>query len=204
MWQRAIARRRLVQGLGASLLVFGSGTARAGTSCSPTTPDIQGPFYLAGAPRRRRLASREEPGERLVIRGTVLGDDCRTPLAGAVLDVWQADAQGEYHGAEARYRLRGLVRSNRRGRYAFSTIKPGAYRLGAGFRPAHIHFTITHPDFAPLTTQLYFAGDPYLPPNDACGAACNSDEADRVIVLRRSGRRGAVLRGTFDVVLRRR
>jgi len=97
--------------------------------------DTQGPFYLPGAPTRVALAAPDEPGDRLVVRGRVLHPDCRTPLAGTLLDVWQADASGSYHGATEQYRLRGRLRTDSTGSWELTTIRPGNYRLGGGMRP---------------------------------------------------------------------
>lgn len=168
--------------------------ARSEDACAATEADFRGPMYLAGAPRRSVLAGPREPGERLVVRGTVFGPDCRTPLSRTLLDVWQADARGEYHWKDEDYRLRGQLLTDDRGEYEISTVKPAGY----GGRPAHIHFTIAAPGHAPLTTQLYFKGDPRLD-HDVCGAACNSDDPHRIVELRK-GADG--LSATFDVVLR--
>lgn len=162
--------------------------------CAPTESDFKGPMYLAGAPRRAMLAGPKEPGERLTIHGTIFGPDCRTPLPRTLLDVWQADAKGEYHWQDEDWRLRGQILTSDRGKFSFETIKPAGY----GGRPAHIHFTISAPGHEPLTTQLYFKGDPRLD-HDVCGAACNSDDPHRIIELAK-GARG--LGGRFDVVLR--
>lgn len=161
--------------------------------CAPTESDSKGPMYQAGAPRRTAIAGPKEPGERLRVRGRVLGPDCSTPLPRTLLDVWQADAQGEYHWKDEDWRLRGQILTNERGEYEFETIKPAGY----GGRPAHIHFTFSAPGHAPLTTQLYFQGDPRLA-HDMCGPACNSDDPHRIIALAKNGKE---LSGTFDVVL---
>jgi catechol 1,2-dioxygenase len=185
--RRSILARVLA--LPAALTLAGR-KAHAGQACSPTESDFKGPMYLAGAPRRTVLAGPKEAGERLRIRGTVFGPDCSTPLPRTLLDVWQADAKGEYHWKDEDYRLRGQVLTNERGEYGFETIKPAGY----GGRPAHIHFTISAPGHPPLTTQIYFKGDPRLD-HDVCGAACNSDDAHRIIEVANG-------RGTFDVVLK--
>jgi catechol 1,2-dioxygenase len=184
--RRSILTRMLV--LPAVLTIAGR-EARADEACAPTESDFKGPMYLAGAPRRTVLAGPKEPGERLRIRGTVFGPDCSTPLPRTLLDVWQADARGEYHWKDEDYRLRGQILTNERGEYELETIKPAGY----GGRPAHIHFTVSAPGHAPLTTQLYFKGDSRLD-HDVCGAACNSDDPHRIIELANG-------RGTFDVVL---
>ena len=54
-----------------------------------------------------------------------------------------------------------IDRLHSEGRYRVSTIVPGRYLNGPQFRPAHVHVKVRAPGFAPLTTQLYFPGDPY-------------------------------------------
>lgn len=163
-------------------------------ACTPTQADFRGPMYAPGAPRRTALAGVDEPGERLRIRGTVFGPDCKTTLPKALLDVWQADAKGNYHDESEQYRLRGQILTDSRGGYELDTVRPGGY----GGRPAHIHVTISSPGHEPLTTQIYFKGDPKLD-HDACGGACNTDDPHRIIAL---GRQASGLAGTFDVVLK--
>lgn len=170
--------------------------------CRATGADVEGPFYLTDAPRRALLAGPDEPGDRILIRGTVLGPDCRTPLRGALLDVWQADAEGRYHDEKQGYRLRGRILTDERGAYEFESVMPGRYRLAGGYRPAHIHFIVSGPAHHPLTTQLYFKGDPYLAPKDACGADCRSDDAGRIIELARERAGRARFSGSFDIVLK--
>ncbi|MEP6769472.1 MAG: hypothetical protein ABJC61_12440 [Acidobacteriota bacterium] len=168
--------------------------------CLPTASDVAGPFYLPGAPRRLNLAASSEPGDRIAIRGRVLSADCRTAVAGALLDVWQADAKGDYHGKDEQYRLRGQVMTGADGRYEIHSIRPGNYRQENGWRPAHIHFTISAPRHEPVTTQLYFRGDRYLAPHDSCGSECHSDDAHRIVALDSDNGR---LTGQFDVTLKK-
>jgi catechol 1,2-dioxygenase len=169
--------------------------------CRPTQGDAQGPFFEPGAPMRTQIADDTEPGTRLELEVEVLAEGCAEAAAGVLVDVWQADRDGAYHDAARSYRLRGQVVTPRTGRFTISTIRPGNYEQGPGlWRPAHLHFTFSHPDFAPVTTQLYFAGDPYLPPNDSC-TTCNSEDTDRQVTLTTGG--DGVERGTWRVVLRR-
>lgn len=175
-------------------LALAARPSRAEEACAATEADFRGPMYLAGAPRRSVLAGPKEPGERLLIRGTIFGSDCRTPLPRTLLDVWQADARGEYHWKDEDYRLRGQLLTNERGGYEIATIKPAGY----SGRPAHIHFTIAAPGHVPLTTQLYFKGDPRLD-HDVCGSACKSDDPHRIVELAKEANG---LSGTFDVVLK--
>ncbi len=171
-------------------------------ACRVTTADAVGPFFEAGAPMRTKIAEDGEPGDRLVITVEVLAEGCAAAVAGALVDVWQADAAGGYHEASKQYRLRGQVIAPADGRFTIDTIRPGNYEQAPGlWRPAHLHFTVSHPDFLPVTTQLYFAGDPYLPPNDSCGG-CNSEDTDRVIALATDAQ--GRFTGSWRVVLRPR
>jgi len=168
--------------------------------CEPTPPDVEGPFYAANAPYTAEIASKDEPGDRIFIRGTVYGKDCKTPVKGVIVDVWQADETGNYHDAGSTYRLRGQMTTNEKGEYAFTSIHPGQYDVGGALRPAHVHFKFHYPG-QELTTQLYFEGDPYLAPNDPCGG-CNSDEASLIIPLASETMGGTTyMAGTFDVNL---
>ena len=70
------------------------------------------------------------------------------------------------------------------------------------WRPAHIHFTVSAPGLTPVTTQLYFADDPYLAPNDACGT-CNSGDPTQIIPMNEETNEAgeSVQVGWFDIVL---
>ena len=128
-------------------------------SCSgATAANIEGPFYKAGAPNRAVLADAGERGERLVITGSVLTIDCE-PIVGAELDVWHADAAGGYDNEG--FHLRGKLVTDEKGRYEMRTIVPGRYLNGDTYRPAHVHVKLRAQGHRVLTTQLYFAGDPY-------------------------------------------
>lgn len=132
-------------------------TLLAQDTCAPTAPNIEGPFFRAGAPVGHRIAGAED-GHAIRIQGRVRDTHCR-PARGGVLEVWQADAHGDYDNVG--YRHRRQVRCDADGRFAFETIVPGRYRAGSTVRPAHIHVK-AHADGRPtLTTQLYFPGDPH-------------------------------------------
>jgi protocatechuate 3,4-dioxygenase beta subunit len=187
-------------GGGADAVADADAADSGSASCEATGSDVEGPFHVEGAPERTVLAGPEEPGNRLLIEGTVYGPDCGDGLAGVLLDVWHADADGNYHDAADDYRLRGQMMTDADGRYSFETIIPGRYPLGGSTRPAHIHFMVSKPGFAPLTTQLYFAGDPFLKPNDPCGSGCNSGDPTLIIDLAdRTDGEGA--QGVFDIIL---
>lgn len=162
-------------------------TEQAATSCRITTRDAEGPYFEPGSPLRSlRIAELNEPGVRLVVEGRLLGPDCRTPLRGYKVDVWQADKNGNYFDVTSGFRLRGKVVSDSLGRYKFETVLPGRYGDSAGIRPAHLHLKVLTPqNNTLLTTQLYFAGDPYLGTADYCTRmrTCNSSDVARQLRL---------------------
>ena len=154
-----------------------------------TENNVEGPVYIAGAPMLERpfvLPKRgDEAGEKLIFSGTVRSTD-GIPLAGALLDVWQANGAAEYshfNPGVPEYNLRGKLTTDDDGRFEFETVVPSAYEIPKGgatgkllaalgrsaFRPGHIHFKISHEAAAPLTTQIYFEGDPWLD-SDVVGA----------------------------------
>jgi protocatechuate 3,4-dioxygenase beta subunit len=117
----------------------------------PTLAQTEGPFFKAGSPERTSLLEPGLPGTRVVVSGHVLTMDCK-PLAGTVLDVWQADASGVYDNRG--FRLRGHLTAGGDGGYSLETIVPGEYPG----RAPHIHVKVQAPGRPALTTQLYFPG----------------------------------------------
>lgn len=173
--------------------------------CRATSADILGPYYQSNAPFRGQIALPGEPGDRLLVKGSV--SDCRGPLRGAIVEVWQANAAGCYSinedcgvvpGNPDRFRLRGRIKTDERGRYELSTIKPARYGIGAGrFRPSHIHYKITTPaGESELITQLYFEGDPH---NATDSYSSKPEAKSRTISLEKDA--SGTLQGHFDIVL---
>jgi protocatechuate 3,4-dioxygenase beta subunit len=113
----------------------------------------------------------EPLGERIVVEGRVLDAGGR-PVAGTLVEVWQANAGGRYrhdvdrHPAPLDPNFSGAGRcvTDAEGRYRFVTVKPGAYpwrNHANAWRPAHIHFSLFGRAFTQrLITQMYFPGDP--------------------------------------------
>lgn len=135
--------------------------------CMETADNIEGPYYRASAPFRADLRAGITKGVLLTLRGRVYGVGCAVPLTDAIVDVWQADADGHYDNdgtlmvPPSEFRLRGRANVDAAGYYAVKTIIPGHYLNGAQYRPAHIHVKVSSAGHRLLTTQLYFEGDPY-------------------------------------------
>lgn len=128
--------------------------APAATACKVTlTPaQTEGPYYLAGAPMKASLVEAGMAGTRVLLTGRVITSQC-APVAGAIVDVWQADDAGAYDLKG--YRLRGKVTADAQGNYAIETILPGLYPG----RTRHIHVKISIPSGATVTTQVYFPNE---------------------------------------------
>jgi len=118
-----------------------------------TEAQTEGPFFEPDSPEKADFTNDVSTGTPIVLTGAVLTTDCR-PVGRALLDVWHADAGGEYdnHG----YRLRGHFLTDDQGAYTLRTIVPGNYPG----RTRHFHFKVRPPDGSVLTTQLYFPGEP--------------------------------------------
>ena len=120
---------------------------------TPTPPQTAGPYFKPRSPQRASLLEGGVEGTRVVIAGAVLSTSCR-PIAGALLDFWQADGRGEYDNAG--FRLRGHQFTDDQGRYRLETVVPGLYPG----RTRHIHVRVQAPNQPVLTTQLYFPDEP--------------------------------------------
>lgn len=132
-----------------------------------------GPFYPTVRPldqdsdlTRLEGSGGTASGEVINVFGTVFNQDGH-PIAGAKIDLWQANALGRYmHGGDMREDLpldphfqgSAVLVTDSEGRYRFRTIRPGIYAFGGTPRPRHIHFDITSRR-ARLTTQMYFPGE---------------------------------------------
>ncbi len=143
------------------------------------------------------LVSDGEPGEKLVVRGTVFKEDGKTPYDGFILYLYQTDATGRYNkedGYWGRPRIRGWIKTDKNGSYEIRTIKPGSY---PGSRnPAHIHIIVKLPGQDPdWIDDFLFEGDPFLDPKDVK----KSLEEKNFSHIVRAEKRDGVLRCRRDI-----
>lgn len=96
-------------------------------------------FLLSSLTSNVRIAALSEPGDRLLLSGTVYRHDGRTPAANVVLLAYHTNAQGIYpkKDGDQRGTLQGRLRTDAKGRYRIDTIRPGGYPRSEA--PAHIH-----------------------------------------------------------------
>lgn len=118
-----------------------------------TMEQTAGPYYTPNTPERQNLREEGMAGIPLLVTGRVLNNDC-SPVAGAILDFWHADNDGQYDNAG--YRLRGHQFSDEQGNYRLETIVPGLYPG----RTRHIHVIVQGQNTRQLTTQLYWPNEP--------------------------------------------
>ncbi len=159
--------------LGVSTLVAMLNNPRdAGTTESYAA--LLGPFWRARAPACApgdSIARGGTEGVPLEVRGTVYGADGR-PLAGAEVDVWQASPVGLYENQDPTQpdmNLRGRFTTDAQGRYFLRSVQPAGYPVPTNgpcggllraqrrhpYRPAHLHFMVSHPGHRVLVTQVF-------------------------------------------------
>jgi protocatechuate 3,4-dioxygenase beta subunit len=127
----------------AILLVFlfiGARVAGQEKACTPTEPDMLGPFYKPDAPVRSGV------GRGYALSGTVKSSAGCAPLKGARIEFWLAGPDGKYADD-----YRATVFSDKTGSYRFESTIPGPY-YG---RPPHIHIKVSAKGFKTLITQHY-------------------------------------------------
>ena len=120
---------------------------------TPTAHVEMGPFNQRRAPASPRLRAAGDPGLLLTVTGRVINTHGE-PLAGATIEIWQANHGGLYDLDGHRYRA--ALKAAGSGAYAFESVMPGHYPARVA---RHVHHFVTAPGHKPLSTQLYFATD---------------------------------------------
>ncbi|MGU3651901.1 dioxygenase family protein [Mycolicibacterium sp. A43C] len=164
--------------LGLSMLVE---TINHADTPDATSSTVLGPFHMVESPPRALGSdiSPQSDGTRCVVQGRVVSTTGE-PIAGAVLDVWQADTRGFYDvqqpELQPRGNGRGLLTADGDGRFWFRTVVPAHYPIPTDgpvghllhvtgrhpFRPAHIHFIVSAPGYTELTTHIFVADSAYI------------------------------------------
>jgi hydroxyquinol 1,2-dioxygenase len=155
------------------------------TDPGATEATVLGPFFAHGAKEFDYGGDLRDgatlKGEDVWVCGRVVGvgkdGSPGKPIPGATLDVWQAKADGVYDLQTAgEFELRGRVRANAKGEYAFKSYKPKFYSIPVDgpvgelvratgnnhMRPAHMHAIVSAPGYQQVITHVFVEGDPYL------------------------------------------
>jgi protocatechuate 3,4-dioxygenase beta subunit len=176
--------------------------ASAFTACSKDQALASGETKALGP--KASIVSDKEPGEALIVSGTIFALDGKTPLQGATLWVYQTDATGVYStssGKDQRYtRIHGQVQTGADGRYEFKTIKPASYP--GRTIPAHIHAYVSAPGFPEYWIDDYvFEGDPFITEDARRSHYRGEGTFASVLKLAKGG--DGVLRGVRDIQIER-
>ena len=156
-------------------------------------------------------------GQRMLMHGRVLDEDAR-PIAGTLVEIWQANAGGRYRHKKDSYLAPldphfggcGRTLTDAKGHYEFLTIRPGAYpwpNRGNDWRPMHIHISVYGRSFGQrLITQMYFEGDPLIDLCPIANSVRSRSHLDRLVApLDMSATKPHdFLAYKFDIVLRGR
>ncbi|MFI6094615.1 hypothetical protein ACIA8G_03625 [Lentzea sp. NPDC051213] len=144
-----------------------------------TEATVFGPFFVEGSPEIAQGGdiSAGAAGTPCWVEGTVTGTDGK-PVAGALIEVWEADEDGFYdvQYVDGRVAGRGHLRADADGRYGFWGVLPSPYPIphdgpvgrmleAAGrspMRAAHLHFMVRAEGFRTLVTHIFVRGDSYL------------------------------------------
>lgn len=167
---RSSPGRRTVLGrlvLPVATLAWSAGPAWAAAPRRLTPAQTEGPYYPLTLPADtdadllRQGSTVYGRGQPCSLSGVVVDRD-GAPVAGAVVEIWQCDAEGRYRHpgdgdrADPAFQAFGRVVVDADGRWRFRTIRPVAY----SGRTPHIHVKVRRGQRTLLTTQLYVEGDP--------------------------------------------
>lgn len=214
--------RRVVIGAGMTGVVMpladvfgGGGLMRAAMAAvlAPTPRQTPGPFYPRTIPSdhdndlvRVRGNARSAIGTVTHVFGRVLDPSAR-PVPGAIVEIWQCDANGRYrHPADRAGRAQddgfqgyGRVLTDADGLYRFRTIRPVSYPG----RTPHIHFVVRAPSTDPFTTQMYVEGEPLNATDIILNNVTDPDARARLIVplVPAPDIEPDALSGTFHIIL---
>ncbi|TAJ93038.1 MAG: intradiol ring-cleavage dioxygenase [Reyranella sp.] len=162
-----LSRRTMLVGAG---LALAPALPSFAAGLVPTPAQTEGPFYPAGIPAdidndlvQVRGQAAQAMGQVLHLQGRVI-DLSGGARNGAMIEIWQCDAQGLYDHPrqpgrdrrDAAFQGYGRMLVDAGGRYSFRTLKPVAYPG----RTPHIHLKVATGDGRTLTSQFYLAGDP--------------------------------------------
>lgn len=148
-----------------------------------TASQTVGPYFHIGLSwaDSAGIAGPDVAGQRVTVAGRVLDGDGR-PVTDALIEVWQADAEGRYPEPGAAFRGFGRIPSGDDGRFRFTTVKPGRVPgPGGTLQAPHLLLSIGMRGLLKrVTTRMYF-------PDDSANAE------DPILALVESGRRQTLI-----------
>ena len=162
--------------LGASMQTIAINNSAYGNATEAT---VFGPFFVAGSPAVGNGGDIAfgASGEPCWVEGTVRDVDGNA-VAGATIEVWEADEGGFYdvQYGDGRTAARGHLATADDGAYRLWAITPTPYPIPddgpvgqmlaatgrSPMRPAHLHFMVEAPNCRTLVTHIFVRGGEYL------------------------------------------
>ncbi|WP_133273786.1 dioxygenase family protein [Hymenobacter radiodurans] len=154
-----------------------------------------------------KMGGPNESGDPLLITGTLLQADGKSPYADVIIYAYQTDHTGHYtkKGGETGVQkwhghLHGWAKSDKQGRYTITSIRPASYPSRTD--PAHIHAVIKEPRSRPpyYITDFVFKDDPLVTPKYIASIPAVSVGGTGVVELQRTAQGWT---GRRDIVLKR-
>ncbi len=149
-----------------------------------------------------KMVADSEPGERMIISGTIYLPDGKTPAKNAILSVWHTDSKGFYiagggGAGEEHPRIHGRMKTGPDGKYEFKTIRPAPYPDNSA--PAHVHGHISAPDFPEYPIIYYFEGDRLI--TDQNRSELNNHRGGTASIIKLNKDQNGILIGHRDIIL---
>lgn len=206
--------------LGLSMLTVGMNQPIQGDATEAT---VFGPFFVDDAPLIPLGGDIAEgaSGQPCWVEGRVTGTD-GAPIAGARIEVWEADDDGFYDVQydDGRTAGRAHLFSDGKGEYRFWGVTPTPYPIPhdgpvgdmlaacgrSPWRASHLHFMVTAPGYRRLVTHIFVEGDPQLADDSVFGVKASLIKSFTTHPAAESGPDGRTLatdwtRTRFDIVL---
>jgi hydroxyquinol 1,2-dioxygenase len=169
--------------LGASMQTI---TINNEARANATEATVFGPFFVEGSPEVGLGGdiSGDAAGEPCWVEGAVT-DTSGAPVADALVEAWEADAEGLYdvQYGDDRVAARGHLRTDRDGRYRFWAVTPTPYPIPddgpvgrllratgrSPMRASHLHLMVVADGYRTLVTHVFPRGDAYLDSDSVFG-----------------------------------
>ncbi len=200
--------------LGSLTGILGVGNSIAKILTKPTPREVEGPFYpvadqtdkdadLTKINGRNGLAK----GQHIIISGQVRNISGQ-PVKNAVIEIWQANANGRYHHPrdpnkaplDPNFQGWSVIKSEQNGTYHFKTVTPGSYPATKNWiRPPHVHFKIYKQGYPTLITQMYFP-DEALNKTDLLLTQKRATE-QAAMIANRVGQQGNLIIYEYNIIL---
>ncbi len=179
-----------------TILVYTCGQTNSSNQHATITKDT------LNIPSKIKMVADSEPGEIMIISGSIYLPDGKTPAKDAILSVWQTDTKGYYiagggGAGELHPRIHGRMKTGSDGKYEFRTIKPGQYPSHTS--PAHVHGHISAPDFPEYAIIYYFERDDLI--TDKNRTELNSHRGGTSSIIKLTRDSNGIWIGHRDIIL---